>query len=121
MITKDSKIEIRRKKHARLRHYISGTSEKPRLSVFRSNKHMYAQIIDDTVGKTLCAASTLDKAAKDLENTDTIEAAQFVGTEVAKKALELGIKKVVFDRGGFIYHGKVQALADAAREAGLEF
>ena len=121
MITKESKSEIRRKKHARLRHYLSGTSEKPRLSVFRSNSHMYAQIIDDTVGKTLCSASTMDKEAKDLKFTDNIEAAQFVGTEIAKKALAKGIKQVVFDRGGFIYHGKVQALADAAREAGLEF
>ncbi|MCQ2401688.1 MAG: 50S ribosomal protein L18 [Lachnospiraceae bacterium] len=121
MITKESKSEIRAKKHARLRHYISGTPERPRLSVFRSNNHMYAQIIDDTVGKTICAASTLDKAAKDLEFTDNTEAAAFVGTEIAKKALEKGVTKVVFDRGGFIYHGKIQALADAAREAGLEF
>ena len=121
MIRIESKVEIRRKKHARLRHYITGTSEKPRLSVFRSNSHMYAQIIDDTVGRTLCAASTLDKEAKSLENTDTIEAAKFVGEAIAKKAAEKGITKVVFDRGGFIYHGKIQALADAAREAGLEF
>ena len=121
MINKESKSEIRQKKHARLRHYISGTPERPRLSVFRSNNHMYAQIIDDTVGKTLCAASTMDKAAAELEHTDTTEAAAFVGTEIAKKALALGITKVVYDRGGFIYHGKIQALADAAREAGLDF
>ena len=121
MISKKSKSEIRQKKHERLRNRISGTAERPRLCVFRSNNHMYAQIIDDTVGHTLCAASTLDKSAKDLENTDTIEAAAFVGKEIAAKALEKGIKAVVFDRGGFIYHGKVEALAQAAREAGLEF
>ena len=121
MINKEAKSEIRQKKHARLRHYISGTTERPRLCVFRSNNHMYAQIIDDTVGKTLCAASTVEKAAKDLEYTDNVEAAQFVGKLVAERALEKGIKQVVFDRAGFIYHGKVQALAEAAREAGLEF
>jgi len=121
MINKVSKSEIRQKKHARLRHYLAGTPERPRLSVFRSNKHMYAQIIDDTVGKTLCAASTMEKAAKDLEYTDTVEAAAFVGKEIAQKALAQGIKQVVFDRAGFVYHGKVQALADAAREAGLDF
>lgn len=121
MIIKEAKSEIRHKKHARLRNRISGTTEQPRLCVFRSNNHMYAQIIDDTVGNTLCAASTMDKAAKDLEHTDTVEAAAFVGTEIAKKALEKGIKKVVFDRAGYIFHGKVKALADAAREAGLEF
>ena len=121
MINKVSKSEIRKKKHARLRNRISGTAEKPRLSVFRSNNHMYAQIIDDTVGNTLCAASTLDAAAKDLEYTDNVEAAAFVGKAIAEKALAKGIKEVVFDRGGFIYHGKIQALADAAREAGLEF
>ena len=121
MINKVSKSEIRKKKHARLRNRISGTAEKPRLSVFRSNNHMYAQIIDDTVGNTLCAASTLDKAAKDLEYTDNVEAAAFVGKAIAEKALAKGIKEVVFDRGGFIYQGKIQALAEAAREAGLEF
>ncbi len=121
MINKVAKSEIRRKKHARLRNRICGTAQKPRLSVFRSNKHMYAQIIDDTVGNTLCAASTLEKAAKDLEYTDNAEAAAFVGRTIAERALEKGIKEVVFDRGGFIYHGKIQALADAAREAGLEF
>ena len=121
MINKVSKSEIRRKKHARLRNRISGTAEKPRLSVFRSNNHMYAQIIDDTVGNTICAASTLDKYAKPFEYTDNTEAAAFVGKAIAEKALAKGIKEVVFDRGGFIYHGKIQALADAAREAGLEF
>ena len=121
MITKKSRSEIRHKKHARLRNRISGTAERPRLCVFRSNKHMYAQIIDDVAGNTICAASTLDKDAKDLEYTDNVEAAAFVGTSIAKKALEKGVKEVVFDRGGFIYHGKVKALAEAAREAGLEF
>ncbi|HIU78554.1 MAG TPA: 50S ribosomal protein L18 [Candidatus Avilachnospira avicola] len=121
MISKKSRSEIRHKKHARLRNRISGTAERPRLCVFRSNKHMYAQIIDDVAGNTICAASTLDKDAKDLEYTDNVEAAAFVGTSIAKKALEKGVKEVVFDRGGFIYHGKVKALAEAAREAGLEF
>ena len=97
MVSKQSRSEIRVKKHVRLRNRFSGTAERPRLAVFRSNNHMYAQIIDDTVGKTLVAAST------------------------AEKEVKAGIKEVVFDRGGFIYHGKVQALADAAREAGLEF
>lgn len=120
MISKVSKSEIRRKKHARLRNRISGTAEKPRLSVFRSNNHMYAQIIDDTVGNTLCSASTLEKDLK-LEKTNNVEAAAAVGTAVAKKALEKGITTVVFDRGGFKYDGKVKALAEAAREAGLTF
>ena len=121
MVNKVSRADVRAKKHRRMRHHIAGTAERPRLAVFRSNKHMYAQIIDDTKGHTICAASTLDKDAKDLEYTDNVEAAAFVGTSIAKKALEKGVKEVVFDRGGFIYHGKVKALAEAAREAGLEF
>ena len=97
-------------------------AERPRLAVFRSNNHMYAQIIDDTVGKTLVSASTLDKDVKaELEKTNNVEAATVVGTVVAKKALEKGITTVVYDRGGFVYEGKVKALAEAAREAGLEF
>lgn len=120
MINKASRAEIRQNKHRRLRHHLNGTATTPRLAVFRSNKHMYAQIIDDVAGNTLCAASTLDKDAN-LENTSNIEAAQYVGKAIAEKALAKGIKQVVFDRGGFLYHGKVQALADAAREAGLEF
>ena len=105
-----------------MRNRFSGTAERPRLAVFRSNNHMYAQIIDDTVGNTLVAASTLDKDVKaELEKTNNVEAAAYLGTVIAKKALDKGIKTVVFDRGGFIYQGKVQALADAAREAGLEF
>ena len=122
MISKKSRSEIRVKKHNRLRNHLSGTTECPRLAVFRSNNHMYAQIIDDTVGKTLVAASTLEKEAKaELENTDTVDAAAYVGTVIAKRALEKGITEVVFDRGGFIYQGKVAALAEAAREAGLQF
>ena len=120
MVSKRNKAELRQKKHERLRNRFSGTPERPRLSVFRSDKHMYAQIIDDVAGNTLCAAYTLDKDAN-LENTSNIEAAQYVGKAIAEKALAKGIKQVVFDRGGFLYHGKVQALADAAREAGLEF
>ncbi len=122
MVSKKSRSEVRVKKHERLRNRFSGTAERPRLAVFRSNDHMYAQIIDDVAGKTLVAASTVEKAAKaELAQTDTVEAAAYVGTLIAKRAQEAGIKQVVFDRGGYIYHGKVQALADAAREAGLEF
>lgn len=122
MIKKKSRAKIRAKKHERLRFRLSGTSERPRLSVFRSNNHMYAQIIDDTKGITLCSASTLEKdVAGDLTKTNNTEAAGKVGELVAKRAMDKGIKEVVFDRGGFIYAGKVKALADAAREAGLEF
>ena len=122
MINKASRSEIREKKHRRLRHHLNGTATTPRLAVFRSNKHIYTQIIDDTVGKTLVSASTLEKEIKaELENTDTVDAAAYIGTVVAKRAIEKGIKEVVFDRGGFIYQGKIQGLADAAREAGLVF
>ena len=122
MVSKQSRSEIRVKKHVRLRNRFSGTAERPRLAVFRSNNHMYAQIIDDTVGNTLVAASTAEKSAKaELEHTNTVDAAAYVGTLIAKRALEKGIETVVFDRGGFIYQGKIQALADAAREAGLKF
>ena len=122
MVSKVSRAEVRAKKHKRMRNHIAGTAERPRLAVFRSNNHMYAQIIDDTVGKTLVSASTLQKDVKaELENTDTVEAAAYVGTVIGKKAVEMGITTVVFDRGGYIYHGKVKALADAAREAGLVF
>ena len=122
MVNKQSRSEIRVKKHRRLRHHLVGTAQRPRLSVFRSNNHMYAQIIDDTVGNTLVAASTMDKDVKAAcEKTNNVDAAAQVGTAIAKKALEKGITTVVFDRGGFIYSGKVKALADAAREAGLEF
>lgn len=122
MVSKQSRSEIRRKKHARLRNRFAGTAERPRLAVFRSNNHMYAQIIDDTVGKTLVSASTNEpEAKKALEKTNNVEAAAYVGKVIAERAIEKGIKEVVYDRGGFIYQGKVQALADAAREAGLEF
>ena len=122
MVSKKSRAEVRLKKHRRIRNRFSGTAERPRLAVFRSNNHMYAQIIDDTVGNTLVAASTLDKDVKaQLEMTNDVDAAACVGTMIAKKAQEKGIKEVVFDRGGFVYHGKIKALADAAREAGLEF
>ena len=122
MVSKKSRSEIRIKKHNRMRNRFSGTAERPRLAVFRSNNHMYAQIIDDTVGNTLVAASTLDKEVKaELKKTNDVEAAAYLGTVIAKKALDKGIKTVVFDRGGFIYQGKIQALAEAAREAGLEF
>ena len=122
MISKESRSEVRAKKHMRIRNRFSGTAERPRLAVFRSNNHMYAQIIDDTVGNTLVSASTLEKDVKaELEKTNNVEAAAKLGTVIAKKALDKGINTVVFDRGGFIYQGKVKALADAAREAGLEF
>jgi large subunit ribosomal protein L18 len=122
MISKVSRADVRVKKHKRLRNHIVGTTEKPRLAVFRSNNHMYAQIIDDTVGNTLVSASTLQKDVKaELEKTNNVAAAALLGTVLGKKAVEKGIKTVIFDRGGFIYHGKIKALADAAREAGLEF
>lgn len=122
MVSKESRKAVRVKKHWRMRKALSGTAAKPRLAVFRSNSHMYAQIIDDTVGKTLVAASTLEKEAKSaLEHTDTVDAAAYVGKLIAERAAERGITEVVFDRGGFLYTGKVRALADAAREAGLQF
>ena len=122
MVSKKSRAEVRIKKHSRMRNRFSGTAERPRLSVFRSNNHMYAQVIDDTAGNTLVSASTLEKDVKaELEKTNNVEAASYLGTVIAKRALEKGIKTVVFDRGGFIYQGKVAALAEAAREAGLEF
>lgn len=122
MVSKASRAAIREKKHRRIRHHLAGTATTPRLAVFRSNKHMYAQIIDDSEGKTLVSASTLQKDVKaELEYTDDVKAAAYLGTVIGKKALEAGIESVVFDRAGYIYHGKVKALADAAREAGLKF
>lgn len=122
MVSKESRQKVRVKKHMKIRNRFSGTAERPRLAVFRSNNHMYAQIIDDTVGNTLVAASTLEKDVKaELEKTNNVDAAAYLGTVIAKRALEKGIKAVVFDRGGFIYQGKIAALAEAAREAGLEF
>ena len=122
MISKKSRSEVRVKKHNRMRNKLSGTATCPRLAVFRSNNHMYAQIIDDTAMTTLVAASTVEPAVKsEIEKTNNVDAAAYVGTVIAKRAIEKGIKEVVFDRGGFIYQGKIKALADAAREAGLEF
>ena len=122
MVSKQSRQEVRVKKHMKIRNRFSGTAERPRLAVFRSNNHMYAQIIDDTVGNTLVAASTLEKEVKEqLEKTNNVDAAAYLGTVIAKRAIEKGIDTVVFDRGGFIYQGKIAALADAAREAGLKF
>ena len=122
MVSKKSRSEVRVNKHRKLRNRLAGTTECPRLAVFRSNNHMYAQIIDDTVGKTLVSASTVQKEVKaELEKTNNVDAAAYLGTVIAKKAIEAGINTVVFDRGGFIFQGKVKALADAAREAGLEF
>lgn len=122
MINKPGKNETRLKKHVRVRKKIKGTAECPRLNVFRSLSHIYAQIIDDTTGKTLVAASTLDGLLKGkVKSGGNKEAAGEVGKLIAEKAIENGIKKVVFDRGGYLYHGRVKELADAARKAGLEF
>ena len=122
MVSKESRAKVRLNKHRRMRNRFAGTAERPRLAVFRRNNHMYAQIIDDSVGNTLVSASTLQKEVKaELEKTDDVDAAAYLGKVIAERALEKGIKEVVFDRGGFIYQGKVKALAEAAREAGLEF
>ena len=119
MISKPSRAAARVKRHYRIRNKISGTAQQPRLAVFRSNKHIYAQVIDDVAGNTLVAASTLEAdIASKVEHTSTAKA---VGEAIAKKAMDKGITEVVFDRGGYIYHGKIQALAEAAREAGLQF
>ncbi len=122
MINKPSRSKLRVKRHRRQRNKISGTAATPRLCVFRSSKHMYAQIIDDATGTTLVSASTLDKAvATGLKSTSNKEAAAAVGKFVGERAKAKGIESVVFDRSGYIYHGKVASLADAAREAGLQF
>ncbi len=122
MIKKKSRAQIRAKKHMRMRAHLKGTAAKPRLSVFRSDKHMYAQVIDDVAGKTLASASTLSKDVRaDLEKTNDVDAAAAVGKAIAEKAQAAGVTEVVFDRGGFIYQGRVKALAEAAREAGLKF
>lgn len=114
--------ERRMRRHWRIRKRVFGTPERPRLAVFRSLKHIYAQIIDDTKGHTLCAASTLDKELRSkLQGLTKTQQAAEVGKLIAQRALALGIRKVVFDRGGHKYHGRIKALADAAREAGLEF
>ncbi len=122
MVSKESRQKVRVKKHMKIRNRFSGTAERPRLAVFRSNNHMYAQIIDDTAQNTLVAASTVEKEVKaELEKTNNVDAAAYLGTIIAKRAIEKGIDTVVFDRGGFIYQGKIAALAEAAREAGLKF
>lgn len=122
MLRKDSKNELRQKRHLRMRKNVVGTAERPRLNVFRSLNHIYAQIINDETGSTLVSASTMDKDIREsIEYGGNIEAAKAIGAAVAKRALEKGIKKVVFDRGGLIYHGRIAALAEAARETGLEF
>lgn len=120
MITKDNKNNIRKKRHTSIRRSISGTAEKPRLNVYRSTKHIYAQLINDVQAVTLTSASTVEKDS-DIANGGNIDAAKQVGQLVAERAKEQGYQKVVFDRGGYLYHGRVKALADAAREAGLEF
>jgi large subunit ribosomal protein L18 len=122
VIKKEDRNLKRIKRHLRIRKKVKGTPEKPRLAVFKSEKHIYAQIIDDTKGHTLVSASTLDKELRQgLSKTYNVEAAKEVGRLIAQRALSLGIKTVVFDRGGFKYHGRIKALADAAREAGLKF
>ncbi len=122
MVKKFNRNEARIKRHARVRNKLSGTPEVPRLSVYRSNKHIFAQVIDDINGVTLVSASTLEKdIAGQLESTSNKEAAKVVGAQIAKKAIDKGVKKVVFDRSGYLYHGKVKELADSARAAGLEF
>jgi len=122
MINKKDSNAARIKRHYRVRKNISGTPERPRLNVFRSLSNIYAQVIDDTTGKTLVSASSLDKEIKDkVANGGNIEAAKEVGLLVAKRALDAGIKAVVFDRGGYVYHGRVLNLAEGAREGGLEF
>ena len=120
MINKIDKNEIRKRKHLRVRKSVSGTTERPRLCVYRSNSHIYAQVIDDTTGTTLVAASSLDKDIK-TENGGNIDAAKEVGKLIASRAQDKKITEVVFDRGGYVYHGRVAALAEAAREAGLQF
>ena len=118
MIKKQSRSSARKKRHYKMRRYLAGTASCPRLTVFKSNKHVYAQLIDDDKGHTLTSASTIVEKPT---ITSNIEAAKLIGTQIAKKALDLGIETIVFDRSGYVYHGKVQALADAAREAGLKF
>jgi large subunit ribosomal protein L18 len=120
MITKQDKNAVRKKRHARVRTKISGSPARPRLNVYRSNKHIYAQLIDDMNGVTIASASTMDKEFT-LDSKANAEAAAKVGEMIAKKAVEKDVKSVVFDRGGYLFHGRVKALADAARENGLEF
>ncbi|MFC5528031.1 50S ribosomal protein L18 [Cohnella yongneupensis] len=121
MISKGDKNKARLKRHLRVRKKITGTNERPRLSVFRSSKHIYAQLIDDVKGVTLASASTVDKELADIGNGGNVESARKVGELIANRAKAKGYENVVFDRGGYLYHGRIQALADAAREAGLQF
>lgn len=122
MINKENKNSKRKVRHLRVRRKVTGTPERPRLSIYRSLSNMYAQLIDDTTGKTLVAASTLDKDVKDMaQYGGNKESAKAVGQSIGKKALDKGINQVVFDRGGYIYHGRVKELAEGAREAGLQF
>lgn len=121
MINERSRNKMRELRHRRLRKHISGTVERPRLAVFGSLRHIYAQVIDDVEGKTLVSASTMEQVFKDAKNTGNREAAQAVGRLIAERALAQGINDVIFDRGGHVYHGRVRALAEAAREAGLKF
>ena len=118
MIVKESKNDLRKKRHARVRNKVSGTAECPRLNVFRSNTQIFAQIIDDVKGVTLASSSSVELKIK---NGGNVEGAKLVGKDIAEKAKKLKIKNVVFDRGGYLYHGRVKALAEAARENGLEF
>jgi large subunit ribosomal protein L18 len=121
-MAKRTSRELRTRRHNRVRKKVEGSTDRPRLSIFRSNAHIYAQVIDDTFGRTLVAASTVDKVlVTSLDGKTKTEEAQAIGKAVAERALEAGITKVVFDRGGFRYHGRIKALADAAREAGLNF
>lgn len=120
MITKPNKNDVRKKRHARVRSKLTGTESRPRLNVFRSNKHIYAQLIDDANGVTVASASTLDKDVN-VEGTKNTDAAKLVGELIAKRAVEKGYTEIVFDRGGYLYHGRIKALADAARENGLQF
>ncbi len=122
VIKKEDRNKARKRRHARVRRKVFGTAERPRLNVFRSSKHIYAQLIDDLEGKTLVSASTVDKELRDeLGYGGNIQAAEKVGALLAQRAIEKGYKQVVFDRGGYLYHGRVKALADAAREGGLQF
>ncbi len=122
MIKKIDKNQERLRRHTRVRKKVSGTAETPRLSVYRSLNHIYAQVIDDTKGVTLCSASTMEKEVKgEIKDMTKTDAAKLVGKKVAERALKKGVKAVVFDRGGYLYTGRVQAVADGAREAGLNF
>ncbi len=118
MIHRIAKDEIRRRIHKRIRHKVRGTAERPRLAIYRSVAHIYVQVIDDAQGRTLVSASSVEK---DAARGGNVAAAKSIGKLIAERAKEQGIRKVVFDRGGYLYHGRVKALADAAREAGLEF